>query len=159
MSREELAWAAGFVDGEGHFGFSFVSHKASNSQQKIIGLSVNQTDVRALQRLREVLKLGRINGPYKYKSTHSPIWVYHIGSFEEVQSAICKLWPWLGPVKREQAKDVLLRATAYFNRPKLKRGPKPKNPFATCHTTRKHHAHGLCASCYQLAWRAKKYGK
>jgi hypothetical protein len=148
LSREELAWAAGFVDGEGHFGFHPTNVK------KISGTAVldaNQIDRRVLDRLRRYLGMGHINGPYKYRKNDSPIYTFRIYGFEHVQAAVAMLWPWLGEVKKLQAKTALQNAREFHTRPKLKTGPSPRE--AICHPGRKHIAKGLCGSCYQISWR------
>jgi hypothetical protein len=41
-----------------------------------------------------------------------PQYVWKVGAFEDVQFATAMLWRWLGPVKRAQARDALLRYCA-----------------------------------------------
>lgn len=66
MSNEviELAWAAGFIDGEGCF--SIRSTKVHPSP--LLRLSVSQSDRRPLDRLEALVgpRRGKVNGPYQH---------------------------------------------------------------------------------------------
>lgn len=152
FNREELAWVAGFVDGEGYFGLTNTAGRPTDQRRyKSPKLTISQCDRRVLDRVHESLGCGNITGPYVKKNIKwRPSFTFHVSGFETTQAVICQLWPWLSPVKKEQAKNVLLEYHKFNQRPKLKMGPKPKIP--TCHPDRKHAAHGLCDQCYQKAW-------
>jgi hypothetical protein len=109
IDREELAWAAGFFDGEG------TTHCRAYPTGRIeVRITVAQTDMRPLTRLRDAVGFGNINGPYMRKSpNHQPIFVYAISTHEKVQAFIAMVWKWLSDVKREQATRALLAAAAY----------------------------------------------
>lgn len=103
LDREQLAWTAGFFDGEGYIHFR-TSEKSDN-----LMLAVDQVDTRVLERVRHNLRCGNINGPYKgYAAHHQDRYSFRIHGFEQVQQAVCFMWPWLGPVKRAQAKEALI---------------------------------------------------
>ena len=73
-------------------------------------MSVSQKDRRVLDRFLAVVGIGRIKGPYTQKgSTHCPMFQWVAYTFEEVQAVIAMLWNWLGPIKREQARNALSR--------------------------------------------------
>lgn len=104
LNHQELAWAAGFFDGEG------CSRSAGYSPRVVIG----QTDPRVLQRFKEAVGgLGLIYGPYDNKrGTNRPWadrWEYAATTFESAQAVITLLWKWLSPIKREQAVRVFTR--------------------------------------------------
>lgn len=153
LDTHELAWAAGFIDGEGWFGQTIQRVRPTDQRDYAhIKLTVSQCDPRALFRLRHALALGTVLGPYSKQNTNcNPVWVYHINGFNKTQAAIALLWRWLCPIKREQAKQTLLDWHTFNNRPKLSLGPKPRIP--DCHPDQKHAGHGLCCSCYH----AKRY--
>jgi len=103
LNREELAWAAGFYDGEGSVG-----NYASRGYKGRIVLAVAQTEKGPLYRFRNALGFGKIYGPSKKRSDrHKPSWVYQAGSFEKVQAVIAMLWPFLCDTKRQQARRAL----------------------------------------------------
>lgn len=111
----ERAWAAGFLDGEGNFRFAPTAGHQNFGQLRA---QASQIDPRPLQRLQRAVG-GRITGPYPVKPNRSrargkPHWEWAIGGFEEWQHALCLLWEFLGPVKREQAARAAALAHAYW---------------------------------------------
>lgn len=106
-ARIELAWCAGFVEGDGSFSYS-----ASTGTPVV---SIRQNELQPLERVERALGLGKIYGPYERRETdlsRSPYWNYRAHGFERVQAITAMLWPWLGPAKREQAARVLALARA-----------------------------------------------
>ena len=93
----ELAWAAGFFDGEGN------AHFCRNS--RTVGLSVTQTSLPELQRFQSTLGVGRVYGPYINKGPrNNPHWQYRIKGFQHYQHAMCLLWRFLCQRKKDQLK-------------------------------------------------------
>jgi hypothetical protein len=104
MDTHELAWAAGFFDGEGHIG-------ASNTRRDIY-LSISQIDRRVLDRFRDAIGVGRVYGPYEHpvmksRKNEQPRFYFQCQSYQHVQAIAAMLWKWLSPVKREQVSGVL----------------------------------------------------
>lgn len=99
MDREELAWAAGFFDGEGSTGtYSKVGRRGS------IHMTVGQDHLELLERFhRAVLGIGSIYGPYKNSKQR----YWKAFGHEDVQAAGALLWSFLGPIKRAQWKTAL----------------------------------------------------
>lgn len=85
----EIAWAAGFFDGEG----------SVYATGKYLVLAITQADRRPLERFRAAVSLGTVGGPYRLEK--SPYFTYRAGVYE-VQPVIEKLWPLLSEPKREQ---------------------------------------------------------
>lgn len=104
VSREELAWAAGFFDGEGYI----AGHNCRGSGQR---LQIPQVDRRALDRFQRAMGFGKVVGPWP-NGKFSPRYHYRVGRFAEVQAAIALMWTWLGPVKKEQARNALREVSA-----------------------------------------------
>jgi LAGLIDADG-like domain len=104
--REELAWAAGFFDGEGCFSWTAKSAWGC----AVIGQS-NRESLERFQ--RAVGDLGKIYGPYKSRHkdrwSRKEQWVFRAHRREHVQAVALMLWFKLGPIKRAQAKSVLSR--------------------------------------------------
>jgi hypothetical protein len=122
FNREELAWAAGFFDGEGHFGTI-----KTGKNNLHLHIQVVQTVDGPLQRLQNVLGVGKIYGPYKQcKGGRRPYKQFHVDRFENVQHALCLMWPWLSAPKRAQAKAAILAYHEYLARPHIPCGPKRK---------------------------------
>lgn len=96
----ELAWAAGFFDGEG----SIVRHTRNR-----VCLAVGQTDQRPLIRLQKALSYGTIVGPYMTKPgtlSKKPIWYFRVHAKEAIQDCLNKLWPYLSEPKKERALEI-----------------------------------------------------
>jgi hypothetical protein len=126
VDREALAWAAGFFDGEGCF-FHGVRKRYGNSK----GGPYHRTETRmtqahpaVLERFREVVGLGQVYGPYaKQGPRDRPQWQYVAYGWRQTQAIIALLWPWIGEVKRLQAKNVLRQVR---ENPPRKPGRPPK---------------------------------
>ena len=108
----ELAWVAGFFDGEGYIG------AGGSVGKRTIEMSIAQASINGLPltltRVALVLGVGRLRGPRMLTNSWSklPQYVWCARSFEDVQFAVALVWTWLGPVKRAQARDALLRFRA-----------------------------------------------
>ncbi len=105
--REDLAWAAGFFDGEGNVGFY------RNRRWGHLRLSVAQTDETILRRFNAAVGgLGRLSGPSQPTGLGKKVfWTLTFYGYEYVQAVVALLWTWLSAPKRAQAKTAL---GAYF---------------------------------------------
>ena len=123
----ELAWAAGFFDGEGSTYFQLrKQQKGRQRQYGYLTLSLNQTDPETLERFRDAVGIGSVYGPYNQKKDKwSPFWRYTIHN-KDVDAVLTLLWPFLGTVKREQALAAYEKQKPYRDRPPLKGGPYPR---------------------------------
>jgi hypothetical protein len=104
----ELAWAAGFFDGEGS---TFLSTQAE--RRKVISMAIGQTSREPLDRFdKATSNIGAVGGPYTPKRAgHTPWYHWRTGGLENCQLVMDMLWPWLCSIKREQwdiAKQGLL---------------------------------------------------
>jgi hypothetical protein len=134
--REELAWAAGFFDGEGCFCYSEAA--------RYVSVSIGQTNPEPLERFRNAVGLGKINGPYlrehPNRLSKKPQWVYQAYGVEKVQAIAAMLWFKLGSIKREQAMTRLRRAVVCARGHRKKAG------------------HKGCATCQSNYWRTRRDG-
>lgn len=97
--REQLAWAAGFFDGEGTTSVS----TDKNGNRKLT-VCADQNDPRVLERFAHALgHIGRMYGPYRDRSGRFIHWRYTAGKWEYGQAWLAMMWPFLSPVKRAQA--------------------------------------------------------
>lgn len=110
-SDPEVAWAAGFFDGEGSV---FVTHNKARggtmphkeyvSTSPVISLA--QVDRRPLDRFLTALgrELPKVRGPYKPRGGNSsPYYKWEISGRPSVCQTLIRLWPFLGEPKKEQA--------------------------------------------------------
>lgn len=105
VCREKLAWAAGFIDGEGCF--TVYRHRSSLRAR----FTVNQVGNACLLRLRAALPFGaNVNGPYdltRHNPNAQPQFSYTLSGFHDIQALLALVWIWLGPSKRKSAIKVL----------------------------------------------------
>lgn len=106
---EELAWAGGFFDGEGS---SYLLKHRTHPGYFTPGVEVPQCGTDGvpvvLTRFHAALGLGNINGPHKYKGADGPVSRWKTEARNDVQLALHRLMPFIGTVKREQARNVLI---------------------------------------------------
>lgn len=115
IDREELAWAAGFFDGEGNTCLI----KAAAGER--IAVQISSTYQPALERFLKAVQIGHINGPYQ-RGTFKPQWAYRVNSFRKCQAVIAMLWPFLSGEKRAQAAGALsrcIKSVPYYIGPEL----------------------------------------
>lgn len=118
--REELAWAAGFFDGEGSTHIETRMGRGANTDATYIRLYLDISQCtetegsppEVLVRFQKALLpiYSVIAGPYirshRHKN-HRDIWRLRVDTHEDIQATASRLWPWLGNVKREQAYQAL----------------------------------------------------
>jgi hypothetical protein len=96
MNREELAWAAGFFDGEGWTGLRGPT---------TVGMSVTQMELQPLVRFHNAVGVGTIYG----RGTRGG-WIWQAGNWADSQAAVAKLWRFMSEPKRAQAHAALREA-------------------------------------------------
>lgn len=99
IDREELAWAAGFFDGEGCF--TSGAKKGSPRAGKYPIVRITQKDRGVLDRFRRAVCLGDVRGPYTSGKT-AVIYSYDAHGVEKTQAIGAMLWRFLSRVKRTQ---------------------------------------------------------
>lgn len=93
-SREDLAWAAGYFDGEGS---SFLK-KNGKFNNKNLAISIAQNDPETLKKFFGIVQKGKL---YEYR-----VWQWKTTNFADSQFVIGLLWPWLGSIKKQQYSDA-----------------------------------------------------
>lgn len=128
-NERELAWAAGFFDGEGStFVRHTLKHKGGTTGKMYplltVEISVAQVRREPLDRFLAAVNLGTINGPYK-STNGQPYYRWQTSGRGNVHKVLCVLWPFLSIPKKEQAqkcwKELLEKRTN--KSPKLKELP------------------------------------
>ncbi len=93
----EIAWAAGFYDGEGN--------TCSTNNGRGCTMSVSQCDLVPLCRFQRALAgAGKIYGPYPGNDNGRcrPFYVWKVSRHDDVMKSISLLWPHLSKPKRKQ---------------------------------------------------------
>lgn len=100
-TREDLAYAAGLFEGEGHVGF--------NNRAKAPKLTVDSTDLDVLERLLACVKVGTICGPYLRgtRPGNKPIWRWHVQNQAHAYALAVALYGFLGKRRRERIREVI----------------------------------------------------
>jgi hypothetical protein len=123
MSETELAWAAGFYDGEGSVSVVYPSKTLVRPEgYATLHMKVSQKDIRPLHRFCAAVGVGRVTGPYG-NDMHS----WQIGGNPGVRQALTRLWPYLSPPKREQAEAA---QAVIDSRPELARDARKRTIFS-----------------------------
>lgn len=117
LNREELAWAAGFLDGEG----SFLKQKDPRYNHVQMSVCAAQVRKEPLDRLANILG-GKVSGPYgPYKQQNKqPHYRWVVTSYEKVQDVTARLWLFLSEPKKEQAEKMIIAVRNYQQEKKKK---------------------------------------
>lgn len=111
----QLAWAAGFFDGEGTVG---ADKDPRTRRYRAINMEIPQSSADGvpdvLVRFREIVGVGNISGPHEPRSPWSrlPRYRWLSGGLDNAETVAALIWPWLGTVKRAQFENAMrLRRT------------------------------------------------
>lgn len=114
----ELAWAAGFFDGEGSI---FVNHQVVPRKRRAEGerppgppyqvntpvLSVSQVEFQPLERFARAVSGRTPTGPYKPRSARSrPYYRWDASGRPSTHRVLSLLWPYMSEPKKAQARRV-----------------------------------------------------
>jgi len=104
---EALAWVGGLYDGEGTACLSaHRTHLGHFSPE--VSITQSGTELpEVLQRARSIIGCGRIYGPYEQTDSPLPVYRWKALAHDDVNRAIYQLLPWIGDVKRQQARELM----------------------------------------------------
>lgn len=106
MDRTELAWAAGFWDGEGSAWLTQPEGRNTAQPHARINQSSTTGIPQVLVRFQHALGFGAIRGP-DLAEGREPLYRWVVSSRSNVNAVLLALSPWLGTVKRRQLCAVL----------------------------------------------------
>ena len=102
-----FAWAAGLFDAEGS---TSLSDHRSHEGHKMVEASITQGSKGdmpdELTRFVSVIGLGKVYGPYQQEGANEPVFRWRAYAGDDARSVIHVLQPWLGDVKRRQARSA-----------------------------------------------------
>lgn len=129
LNKQNLAWAAGFFDGEGNA--RPTPRKITSEYQTpktLVQATTSQVELEPIQKFIDAVQVGKLYGPYDRKGINQrPIYRYCANSYESVQQLACLLWPWLCTPKKVQFRETLLaHAQTYRKHPNNPAGQKPR---------------------------------
>ena len=110
-NREELAWAAGFFDGEGstHVASRFYERSDGVTKGPYLQLQLSIVQVGEWCLIRFMQAVGDLGAIYAEKDRDGcqPRHRWQVGSFEDCQAVLAMLWPFWTSPKRAQAASCL----------------------------------------------------
>jgi hypothetical protein len=117
LDTHEVAWAAGFFDGEGSTFASTQNRTAKNrikNPKTSVRIAIVQRwdNVEVLERFKRIVGVGAIYGPGTRAQG-----MYQAWRFEQSQAVIAMLWKYLGSAKRQQAKKALITYLECYKNP------------------------------------------
>ena len=100
METHDLAWAAGFFDGEGW----------ANRQRRGVHSRINQAGLdgipEVLTKFQRIVGVGRIKGPVIVEG-RQPLYFWEATSRVDIVQVVGRIGPWLCPVKRAEFERTL----------------------------------------------------
>jgi hypothetical protein len=105
VKKTDLAWAAGFYDGEGCMSCA----KCRDSHQVYIAIA--QKDIRPLLKFQAIFGVGKIRPRFGNSSFKEKAWIniWRTDNFTEVKRIYNLMKPYLSQMKIDQAEDVIAR--------------------------------------------------
>ena len=149
-TKENLAWVAGIVEGEGHIVWTKPQPVREDGRWpggQSLTVGVGMTDKDVIDRLYEIIGGGTIYGPYQPKPiTRKPIYQYRVVS-AEAYAILVAIFPWLHSRRKGQAITAICSWTNSH--------PKRKLDAAQVNAIRQEVANGPRGTASRLA---KEYG-
>ncbi len=116
LEPEERAYCAGLFEGEGSISFTtgipLLKSGERGNPYRGIQLRIEMTDREPLELFGNMMGMGTLAGPFP-RNRKIPIYRYRVTGFEKVQYAICQLWFWLSPRRKEQISKALKSYTSH----------------------------------------------
>ena len=121
--KTELAWAAGFLEGEGYIGATESSNGTRQFRSPRLVVSIHQVDIRSLERFKAAVEVGNIAGPYWYgDDRRQPYWKYSAEA-RRAEMVVDLLLPIMGDsMKADQARMALATMEEYRSRTECRKG-------------------------------------
>lgn len=154
----DLAWAAGFLDGEGHFGLPRAVRRKNAPDWRRIRVSATQNGLPGQP--PEVLhKLVRIFGGKIERHGEPDDFRWLMEGIRSVDGVFLRVRPWLGTVKQEQARSAIDRflgqTRLHGNSSHCARGHEYSGWYVMASGRRK----ARCNACARLLQRMKRAAK
>lgn len=98
-TRENLAWLAGLLEGEG----SFLFHRG-----KSLVIQMAMTDEDVVRRAHKIAGVGNVHGPYS-RGDFKPQWVFKCSDSKQAYALMVAVLPWLGSRRRQTVIGLVKR--------------------------------------------------
>lgn len=105
----ELAWAAGFFDGEGYIAFRLNNANKNGKYYRRIEIQIGQIDTFVLERFARAVDCGTVYGPVglETRDGRSPLYKYNLTGIDNIKRVWHLLMPYLSPIKLEQWRKAM----------------------------------------------------
>ena len=122
FSDTDIAWAAGFVDGEGCIALVGRTQLIKGTKYRcfVLRLTVSNTDIRTFERLKRMFQVSIYTANHKNRPQNKPCWVWNCAA-ANAERALRTMLPYL-LCKKEQA-EVGLAARSHINPKRWRREP------------------------------------
>ena len=134
--RENLAWLAGLLEGEGCFLLTFKKNK-NGTGYPCFCVSMNMNDEDVVMRAANIVGFGNYSGPWlQYNPKHKPFYRWSVVKRDYVYALLVAIYPFMG--SRRKAKiETILRTYREYEQRRWKHG-----------TRQGYEGHGCrCAEC------------
>lgn len=96
---ENIAWVAGIIEGEGSF------HYTEKTARR---LRIRMTDKDVLDKIKSILKIGTLHGPYKKKNPkHKDAWEFSVCRRKELIEICNAILPWMCKRRTSKIRYIL----------------------------------------------------
>lgn len=158
ISGVELAWLAGWLEGEGCFTLRY-----GGRRNPIIEITVNSTDYDVAQKGQRLMGARPIGKP-RIKAHHKPIWKVRLSRKAQVLALSKALLPFMGERRSARINELIAAAEAFIAVTPQERGRRAglisnlrwKNlpcKRCGCELPRIHRRGLLCGGCYNATCR------
>lgn len=104
--REDLAWLAGFFDGEGCV-HCHQYDNAHNTVRIVLRVAQNAFLPETLDKIYRITGRGNFHTHHSRRGRENPITTWTAASFEDVQYVMASIWPWLSDIKKQKYIDSI----------------------------------------------------
>lgn len=126
MNKADIAWFAGFFEGEGCVRLGSQTHKKNGRDYGTPILDICQVNKEPLSKCVKIFPDSHLYGPYKYSNNRQPHYKFTVCGRDNIEGIFRLIKPYLSVKRCEQFSSTFIAHDKLQDRPRLKSGPKPK---------------------------------
>lgn len=102
----DIAWIAGILEGEGHFGIW--EKRSKGYAYPVYRIACNMCDLDVLERLHRLVGIGHLSGPQKRQQPHHlPAWRWSLNKRADIYDLAVALLPHMGKRRGERLRQMI----------------------------------------------------